>query len=273
MISNAAREPEMVDLQNFLNACGARVSGAGSSAVSIEGGQDLHGCTYRVMPDRIAAATYLCAAASAGGDIYLRGRGGGHLSTVTAALREAGCTVTADSGGIRALCRERLRAVGPVQTAPYPGFPTDAQAVLMAALLRSRGATVFEENIFENRYRHVDELIRMGASIRVSGRVAVVTGGDGFTARQCGVRILRGGAALCVAALAAEGGDPCLPDLPHRPGLRRPGPGPAGSGGGRGARGRDRKRVGETTWPDADIPTGGAGGETSASSISCCPCW
>ena len=125
--------------QNFLNACGARVSGAGSSAVSIEGGQDLHGCTYRVMPDRIAAATYLCAAASAGGDIYLRGAEEGHLSTVTAALREAGCTVTADSGGIRALCRERLRAVGPVQTAPYPGFPTDAQAVLMAALLRSRG--------------------------------------------------------------------------------------------------------------------------------------
>ena len=176
VISNAAREPEVVDLQNFLNACGARVSGAGSSAVSIEGGQDLHGCTYRVMPDRIAAATYLCAAASAGGDIYLRGAEEGHLSTVTAALREAGCTVTADSGGIRALCRERLRAVGPVQTAPYPGFPTDAQAVLMAALLRSRGATVFEENIFENRYRHVDELIRMGASIRVSGRVAVVTG-------------------------------------------------------------------------------------------------
>ena len=135
VISNAAREPEVVDLQNFLNACGARVSGAGSSAVSIEGGQDLHGCTYRVMPDRIAAATYLCAAASAGGDIYLRGAEEGHLSTVTAALREAGCTVTADSGGIRALCRERLRAVGPVQTAPYPGFPTDAQAVLMAALL------------------------------------------------------------------------------------------------------------------------------------------
>ena len=205
VISNAAREPEVVDLQNFLNACGARVSGAGSSAVSIEGGQDLHGCTYRVMPDRIAAATYLCAAASAGGDIYLRGAEEGHLSTVTAALREAGCTVTADSGGIRALCRERLRAVGPVQTAPYPGFPTDAQAVLMAALLRSRGATGFEENIFENRYRHVDELIRMGASIRVSGRVAVVTGVERLHSAPVRCTDLRGGAALCVAALAAEG--------------------------------------------------------------------
>ena len=125
---------------------------------------------------------------------------------MAAALREAGCTVTADSGGIRALCRERLRAVGPVQTAPYPGFPTDAQAVLMAALLRSRGATVFEENIFENRYRHVDELIRMGASIRVSGRVAVVTGVERLHSAPVRCTDLRGGAALCVAALAAEGG-------------------------------------------------------------------
>lgn len=193
VISNAAREPEVVDLQNFLNACGARVSGAGSSAVSIKGGQDLHGCTYRVMPDRIAAATYLCAAASAGGDIYLRGAEERHLATVTAALREAGCAVTADSGGIRALCRERLRAVGPVQTAPYPGFPTDAQAVLMAALLRSRGATVFEENIFENRYRHVDELIRMGASIRVSGRWRWSRAWNGSTGRRCGARICGAG--------------------------------------------------------------------------------
>ena len=191
VISNAAREPEVVDLQNFLNACGARVSGAGSSAVSIEGGQDLHGCTSPVVREAV--------------DIYLRGAEEGHLSTVTAALREAGCTVTADSGGIRALCRERLRAVGPVQTAPYPGFPTDAQAVLMAALLRSRGATVFEENIFENRYRHVDELIRMGASIRVSGRVAVVTGVERLHSAPVRCTDLRGGAALCVAALAAEG--------------------------------------------------------------------
>jgi len=128
-----------------------------------------------------------------------------HGMGMAAALREAGCTVTADSGGIRALCRERLRAVGPVQTAPYPGFPTDAQAVLMAALLRSRGATVFEENIFENRYRHVDELIRMGASIRVSGRVAVVTGVERLHSAPVRCTDLRGGAALCVAALAAEG--------------------------------------------------------------------
>ena len=157
------------------------------------------------MPDRIAAATYLCAAASAGGDIFLRGAEERHLATVTAALREAGCDIRRDGGGLRAVCRGRPRAIRPVQTAPYPGFPTDAQAVLMAALLRSRGATVFEENIFENRYRHVGELARMGADIRVAGRVAVVTGVERLHGAPVRCTDLRGGAALCVAALAAEG--------------------------------------------------------------------
>ncbi len=205
VISNAAREPEIVDLQDFLNACGARVTGAGSSAVAVEGGRKLHGCAYRVMPDRIVAATYLCAAASAGGEIFLRGAREEHLSTVTASLRQAGCTVASDGAGIACTCRERLRAVRPVRTAPYPGFPTDAQAVLMAAVLRSRGATVFEENIFENRYRHVDELTRMGAEIRVAGRAAVVTGVETLHGAPVRCTDLRGGAALCVAALAAEG--------------------------------------------------------------------
>ena len=204
-ICNAAREPEITDLQNFLNACGARVSGAGSTTVVMEGGHKLHGCTYTVMPDRIVAGTYLCAAAAAGGTVLLQGAREQHLATVTAVLREAGCDIVSDSAGIACVCRRRLRAVRPVRTAPYPGFPTDAQAILMAALLRSRGATVFEENIFENRYRHVDELARMGADIQVSGRTAVVTGVE--TLRGAPVRCtdLRGGAALCVAALAAEG--------------------------------------------------------------------
>ena len=205
VISNAAREPEVEDLQDFLNACGAKVSGAGSSAVAVTGGGRLHGCTYRAMPDRIAAATYLCAAASAGGDILLQGAEERHLATVTAALREAGCDIRRDGGGLRAVCRGRPRAIRPVQTAPYPGFPTDAQAVLMAALLRSRGATVFEENIFENRYRHVDELSRMGADIRVSGRVAVVTGVERLHGAPVRCTDRRVGAAVCVAALAAEG--------------------------------------------------------------------
>lgn len=213
-ICNAAREPEIEDLQQFLICCGARVSGAGSSTVVVEGGRKLHGCTYEVMPDRIAAATYLCAAASAGGSVLLRGGRERHLSTVTAVLREAGCDIVSDRAGIACVCRRPLRAVRPVRTAPYPGFPTDAQAVLMAALLRSRGATVFEENIFENRYRHVDELIRLGADIQVSGRTAVVTGVE--TLRGAPVRCtdLRGGAALCVAALAAEG-ETCVSEIGH----------------------------------------------------------
>ena len=204
-VVGAAQEPEIVDLQNFLQACGARVSGAGTSTITIEGKAPLHGCAYTVMPDRIVAATYLCACAAAGGEVFLRGARETHLSTVTAVLREAGCTVSPDGAGIACACRERLNAVRPVRTAPYPGFPTDAQAVLMAALLRSRGATVFEENIFENRYRHVDELTRMGAGIRVSGRTAVVTGVEALHGAPVYCTDLRGGAALCVAALAAEG--------------------------------------------------------------------
>ena len=204
-IANAAREPEIVDLQWFLNACGAKVSGAGTSTVTVEGGRPLHGGTFSVMPDRIVAATYLCAAASAGGEIFLRGARERDLSTVTAVLREAGCRVTAEEAGIACACPGRLQAVRPVRTAPYPGFPTDAQAVLMAALLRSRGATVFEENMFENRYRHVDELTRMGADIRVSGRVAVVMGTEKLYGAAVRCTDLRGGAALVVAALGAEG--------------------------------------------------------------------
>ena len=213
-ICNAAREPEIADLQNFLNACGARVSGAGSSTVTVEGGRTLHGCRYAVMPDRIVAATYLCAAASAGGTALLRDAREEHLTTLTAVLREAGCGIVSDRAGIACTCRRPLRAVRPVRTAPYPGFPTDAQAVLMAALLRSRGATVFEENIFENRYRHVDELIRMGADIQVSGRTAVVTGVERLQGAPVRCTDLRGGAALCVAALAAEG-ETCVMDIAH----------------------------------------------------------
>ncbi len=205
VLSNAAREPEIEDLQNFLNTCGGEVAGGGTSTVVIRGGRPLHGGTYTVIPDRIAAATYLCAAASAGGDVFLRGAREEHLSTVTAALREAGCRISGDSAGIACRCSGRLRAPGPVRTAPYPGFPTDAQAVLMAALLRCRGAAVFEENLFSSRYRHVDELTRMGADIRTSGRTAVVLGVERIHGAAVRCTDLRGGAALCVAALAADG--------------------------------------------------------------------
>ena len=145
VLSNAAREPEIEDLQGFLNTCGAEITGAGTSTVVIRGGRPLHGGTYTILPDRIAAATYLCGAASAGGEVFLRDAREEHLSAVTAVLREAGCDVTGGSAGI--VCRRtgRLTAPRPIRTAPYPGFPTDAQAILMAALLRCRGAAVFEE--------------------------------------------------------------------------------------------------------------------------------
>ena len=205
VLSNAAREPEIVDLQNFLNACGASVSGAGSSTITVEGGRPLHGCTYQIMPDRIAAATYLCAAASAGGDIFLRGADEHHLATVTAVLREAGCVIRSDSAGIACSCQDRPRAVRPVRTAPYPGFPTDAQAILMAALLRSRGSTVFVENLFSDRYRHVPQLRKLGAQIRTEGQTAIVTGAEKLHGAAVQATDLRGGAALVVAGLQAEG--------------------------------------------------------------------
>ena len=204
-IVNAAREPEIADLQGFLRSCGAEVSGAGSDCVTVAGGAPLHGCAYDIMPDRIAAATCLCATASAGGEVRLSRAREDHLSAVTAALREAGCAIESDGGGITCRCNGPLQAIAPVRTAPYPSFPTDAQALLMAALLRSRGTTVFEENIFTSRYRHVDELSRMGGVIRVSGRVAVVTGTERLRGSRVCSTDLRGGAALCIAALAAEG--------------------------------------------------------------------
>ena len=204
-ITNAAREPEIVDLQQFLCAMGADVHGAGRSVITIRGGKRLHGGAYAVMGDRIVAATYLAAAASAGGTVEVTGVDWRHLSTVTAVLAEAGCTLTSTPERILLRCQAPLRGVRPVRTAPYPGFPTDAQAPLMAALCKGTGCSVFVENIFESRYRHVDELCRMGAEIQVEGRVAVVYGVPRLHAAQVRSTDLRGGAALVVAALGAEG--------------------------------------------------------------------
>ncbi|WP_209343967.1 UDP-N-acetylglucosamine 1-carboxyvinyltransferase [Flavonifractor sp. AGMB03687] len=204
-ITNAAREPEIVDLQGFLQALGANVRGAGSSVITVEGGIPLHGGSYRVMGDRIVAATYLTAAAAAGGSVEVTGVDWRTLSTVTAVLKEAGCQVASGADRIFLRTEGPLKGVRPVRTAPYPGFPTDAQAPLMAALAGGTGCTVFVENMFESRYRHVDELIRMGADIRVEGRVAVVYGVSRLHGAPVMATDLRGGAALVVAALGAEG--------------------------------------------------------------------
>ena len=205
VLMNAAREPEIRDLQDFLVGMGHRVQGAGSSTVTIQGRSPTHDSAHTIMPDRIVAATYLSAVAAAGGEVELRGVDYRHLATVTAALHEAGCQVHSTGDAVLLRSSGALQSIRPVRTAPYPGFPTDAQAVLMAALLKSRGTTVFVENIFENRYRHVDELIRMGADIRVEGRVAVVYGAGRLHGAAVQAADLRGGAALVVAALGAEG--------------------------------------------------------------------
>ena len=204
-ITNAAREPEIVDLQGFLQVLGARVRGAGSSVITVEGGVPLRGGAYKVMGDRIVAATYLTAAAAAGGSVEVTGVDWRTLSTVTAVLKEAGCQVKSEDQRICLQADGPLKGVRPVRTAPYPGFPTDAQAPLMAALAGGTGCTVFVENMFESRYRHVDELIRMGADIRVEGRVAVVYGVSRLHGASVQASDLRGGAALVVAALGAEG--------------------------------------------------------------------
>lgn len=204
-ISNAAREPEIVDLQHFLQKLGVSIHGAGTSTITIRGGATLHDCTHRPIPDRIVTATYLCAAAACGGEITLRDTDYRHLAPVTTALHQAGCCLQCSDDTITLRSEGRLCSLPPVRTYPYPGFPTDAQPVLMAALLRSCGATMFVENIFENRYRHAAELTRMGADIRLEGRVAMVCGVEKLCGAEVHATDLRGGAALIVAALQAEG--------------------------------------------------------------------
>lgn len=205
VITNAAREPEIEDLQRFLNAMGAKVKGAGTSTILIEGVKSFHGCSHIIIPDRIVAATYISAVVSAGGEIYLRGIVSKHLEAVTEAISETG-TVTEAMGDImRISCKTKPKAIKPVITKPYPGFATDAQPPVMAAVLKAEGTTVFVENIFENRFRHSEELCRMGADIRIVGKVAAVTGVDKLKAQNVCASDLRGGAALVVAALGAEG--------------------------------------------------------------------
>ena len=205
IITNAAREPEIEDLQTFLNAKGARVHGAGSSEISIQGFRGKPFTEHTVMADRIAAATYLCAAAAAGGDIRLTATCPEQLQCVTEALQQRGCAVTADRDSIRIRRFSPLHAGPPIATKPYPGFPTDVQALLMAASLRAEGTSVFVENIFESRFRHVPELRRLGADIRVEGRVAMVSGVASLQGAPMSATDLRGGAAMVLAGLSAEG--------------------------------------------------------------------
>lgn len=205
VIRNAAREPEITDMVRFLRILGARISGEGTEKITVQGGRRLRGGAFTVMPDRIETATYLCAAAGCGGDVLLYGGQRKCLEAVLSVLGRAGCQITEETAGLRIQCAERLRSPGNVITEPYPGFPTDAQAPVMAAVLRAAGSTGFTETIFENRMRHVPELQKMGADIQLYGQRAVVRG----IARLHGASVqgtdLRCGAALTIAALQAEG--------------------------------------------------------------------
>lgn len=204
-VFNAAREPEIGDLIAFLNACGARISGAGESRLTIEGVPRLHGCTHRVIPDRIEAATYIGAAAVTGGALLLKDVCEEHLRSVNPLFEEMGCRFTGWERELLVTAPPRLRRVRTVRTLPYPGFPTDAQALLMAAACVANGTSVFIETIFESRYKHVCELLRLGACIKVEGRVAVVEGVPQLSGAPVECTDLRGGAALVIAALAAQG--------------------------------------------------------------------
>ena len=205
VISNAAREPEIEDLANYLNSMGARISGAGTSTIVIEGGSPLSAAEYRVMPDRIVAATYLCAAAATGGSITVTDVCTEHLSAVLAVLSDCGCKIRKERNKVSLVAPQIIKSPGSIKTMPYPGFPTDAQSLFLAMLAKSDGTTLITETIFESRFKAAGELLRMGAKISVDSRVAVVKGSKKLSGACVTAQDLRGGAALVVAALAAEG--------------------------------------------------------------------
>lgn len=203
-IINAAREPEICDLADYLNDCGARVYGAGEGVIVIDGVKSLKGVSHTIIPDRIVAATLMSAAAVTGSQITLNGIIQSHLGAVIPVLEEAGCNIKCSGTTLSIAGPQKLSSFRMVRTMPYPGFPTDAQAVLMPVACLAQGTTVFVENIFENRYRHTTELSRMGAKIKTEGKVAVVEGVSSLYGATVDATDLRGGAALVVAALAAD---------------------------------------------------------------------
>lgn len=205
VISNAAQEPEIVDLADFLNRCGARISGAGKSTIVVEGVLELHAAEHTVIPDRIVAATYLCCGAITGGELLLKRVNPNALEGLVPFLEEMGVTIATGQRSVYLKAPAALSCVRNIRTMPYPGFPTDAQAPFMAALTVANGSSMFVENIFENRYKHVPELCRMGADIKVEGRVCVVNGVSRLTGAPVQAEDLRGGAALVVAGLKAQG--------------------------------------------------------------------
>ncbi|MCL5780979.1 MAG: UDP-N-acetylglucosamine 1-carboxyvinyltransferase [Firmicutes bacterium] len=203
-IENAAEEPEIVDLANFLSTMGAKIKGAGTKVIRIDGVEQLTGATHAVIPDRIEAGTYLAAAAITKGNVLVENIIVDHLKPVVAKLIEAGVELTEEETGIRVNCTGRTKGVD-IKTLPYPGFPTDMQAQFMALMTVSQGTSIITETVFENRFMHVNELKRMGAKIKIEGRTAIVQGVRGLNGAEVKATDLRAGAAMLLAGLAAEG--------------------------------------------------------------------
>ena len=204
ILENAAKEPHIVDVANFLNAMGANIKGAGTDVIRIKGVNRLHGCTYSIIPDQIEAGTFMMAAAATRGDIVIKDVIPKHLESITAKLLEMGCKLVEGDDWIRVIDEGEVGSTN-VKTLPYPGFPTDMQPQIAVALALAKGSSMVTESIFENRFKYVDELGRMGAMIKVEGNTAYIEGVKSFCGVQLNAPDLRAGAALVIAALAADG--------------------------------------------------------------------
>ena len=204
IIENAAKEPHVVDAANFLNSMGANIKGAGTDVIRIRGVSKLHGTDYTIVPDQIEAGTFMLAAAATKGDITVKNVIPKHLESITAKLIETGCEVMEQGDQVRVVCSRPLRHTH-IKTLPYPGFPTDMQPQITVVLGLSEGTSIVTESIFENRFKYVDELIRMGANIKVEGNTAIIDGVRKYTGAGIAAPDLRAGAALVLAALSAEG--------------------------------------------------------------------
>ncbi len=205
IIRNAAREPEIVELQNVINQMGGRVSGAGTSTITIEGVKKLYGLTYHCLSDRIVAGTYMTAVAMTKGNLILRNTKDEHLYSIISKLKEAGANIKIYDDAISIIVKDRIKEMHLIETAPYPGFPTDMQAQMCACCCVSDGTSIVIENVFDNRFKHIAELIRMGANITVKNRVAIVRGVKTLYGTDVIAMDLRGGAGLLMAGLVAEG--------------------------------------------------------------------
>ncbi len=204
IIDNAAMEPEIVDLSNFLNKLGADIRGAGTSSIRIKGVKTMGGCNHQIIPDRIEAGTFMVAAAISNGDVIVDNIITSHIKPVIAKLKEAGCQVIENGDSVRVIGTPHLKPID-IKTMPYPGFPTDMQAQFMALMTLCEGTSVLIETVFENRFMHVDELKRMGADIKIDGKSCIIQGVKGLTGAKVKATDLRAGAALVLAGLTSQG--------------------------------------------------------------------